>query len=171
MSGYFSKKNELYFAKIVPSAIIPHKRDEDAGYDIYAIINEPVKILPRETRLISTGIACAVSSDYYLQVEERSSIGSKGLKKSAGVIDSGYRGEIKIALTNTTNHPFVLVRSEADYQRSDAMDDTEVIVTTKKTIAQLVVHVVPHMFVQELSYNELKNIPSARNLGGFGSTD
>ena len=94
--------NDLVFAKVRPDAIIPTKEKENAGYDIYANFeNEFLIIPPHKTTLIPTGIASALSDKYYLQVHERGSTGSKGIKYSAGVIDSGYRNEIFIALTNT----------------------------------------------------------------------
>ena len=92
----------LKFAKVRPSAKIPTKNIENAGFDIYADFSEDYLFIPaHSTILIPTGIASAMSSDLYLQVEERGSTGSKGIKKSAGIIDSSYRGEIFIAITNT----------------------------------------------------------------------
>lgn len=167
--------NILYFSKIRPTAIIPTKKDEDAGYDIYADITEPIVIHSGETKLIPTGIASAMSSNYYLQVEERSSIGAKGIKKSAGVIDSGYRGEIKIALTNTNKNAVVLANSERDFYKAvfECTGETNIgwmALYTNKAIAQLIVHRVYKMDVKEISYEELKKIPSTRGDGGFGSS-
>ena len=167
--------NILYFAKIRSTAIIPTKKDEDAGYDIYADITEPIVIHSGETKLIPTGIASAMSSNYYLQVEERSSIGAKGIKKSAGVIDSGYRGEINIALTNTTQNAVILANSERDFNRMvfEHSGETKIGWTalyTNKAIAQLIVHKVCEMNVKEIPYEKLKQIPSARGVGGFGSS-
>lgn len=97
-------ENDLVFSKVRPDAIIPTKEEENAGYDIYANFeNEFLIIPPHQTILIPTGIASAMSDKYYLQVHERGSTGSKGIKYSAGVIDSSYRGEIFIALTNTNS--------------------------------------------------------------------
>ena len=95
-------ENNLFFAKVKPSAKIPKKRNEDAGYDIYACFDESYLVIdPGETKLIPTGIASAFDESKYIQLEERGSTGSKGIKRSAGVIDSGYRGEWFVALTNT----------------------------------------------------------------------
>jgi len=91
-NGYMA--NDLLFAKVKPNAIIPTKKEENAGYDIYACFDENTHYLvipPQETILVPTGIASAMNNNYYLQVEERGSTGSKGIKKSAGVIDSSYR--------------------------------------------------------------------------------
>ena len=109
-------EEKILFAKVKESAIIPSKEEENAGYDIYACwegITPQDKILrPHATKLIPTGIACALPSKYYFQVEERGSTGSKGIKKSAGVVDSGYRGEIFIAITNSTNNYLVFGEKE-----------------------------------------------------------
>ena len=91
--------NDLVFAKVKPNAIIPTKEDENAGYDIYACFDEDYMVIPpHSTKLIPTGIASALSDKYYLQVHERGSTGSKGIKYGAGVIDSSYRGENFICL-------------------------------------------------------------------------
>lgn len=103
------KNNKLYWAKVKPEAIIPTKDDENAGYDIYACFEEDyIVIPPHETRLIPTGVACAVSKDYYLQVQERGSTGSKGMKYGAGVIDSSYRGQIFICISNVNNESIII---------------------------------------------------------------
>ena len=88
------KKDEILFAKVDKHAIIPSKRDEDAGYDIYPCFDEDYRvIMPHETAMVPTGIASAFDKSWYVQLQERGSTGSKGIKYGAGVIDSGYRGE------------------------------------------------------------------------------
>ena len=160
------KNNELYWAKVVPEAIIPTKEDENAGYDIYPLFEEDCKIImPHTTKLIPTGIACAVSEGYYLQVEERGSTGSKGIKKSAGVIDSSYRGEIFIAITNCNDKPIVINKNVNQFPLDDY-----IVYPYSKAIAQLVIHEVPKMDVKEISYEELKTIPSKRGVGALGSS-
>ena len=95
--------NELYFAKVKDGATIPSKRVEDGGYDVYACFEEDyIVIQSHETKLIPTGLASAVSSDYVILLRERGSNGSKGIGQRAGVIDSGYRNEWFVPLTNTT---------------------------------------------------------------------
>ena len=60
---------KIYFAKVKPGGRIPSKRDEDAGYDIYGLIDEPYIVLEsRETCMIPTGIASACSEEYYFQL-------------------------------------------------------------------------------------------------------
>ena len=101
--------NDLLFAKVRPDAIIPTKEDENAGYDIYACFDEDYIIIPpHKTKLIPTGIASAVCSKYYLQVHERGSTGSKGMKYGAGVIDSSYRGDIFICVNNVNDTSIII---------------------------------------------------------------
>ena len=76
---------KLLFAKVREGAKIPTKRDEDAGRDLYACFEEEyIIIYPHTTYLVPTGIATAFSSDYYAQIQERGSTGSKGIKYGAG---------------------------------------------------------------------------------------
>ena len=59
----------LYFAKLRPDAILPAKREEDAGYDIYICLDEDFLCLaPHETRALPAGIASACAPDYYFQI-------------------------------------------------------------------------------------------------------
>ena len=92
------------FARVRPTAIIPTKRDEDAGFDIYADFEDDFIIIdPHTTTLIPTGIASACDADYCFILKERGSTGSKGIAQRCGVIDSGYRNEWFVPITNTTN--------------------------------------------------------------------
>lgn len=178
MEELFKKGNELYFAKIRPSATIPTKREEDAGYDIYADFAEDTLVIKaHSTYPVPTGIATAFSKNYYIQVEERSSTGKIGLKKSAGVIDSGYRGEYFILLTNANKKDVVISKLTAEelgktfksggkkYKTKDC-----IIYPYSKGIAQLIVLPVPKMECKELPYDKLKQIESQRGDGKFGSS-
>jgi dUTP pyrophosphatase len=164
--------NQLLFAKVRENAIIPTKREEDAGYDIYPCPREEdgiglVKgfIIPaHSTKLIPTGIASAFSSDYYIQIEERGSTGAKGIKKSAGVIDSGYRDEWFIAISNVNDKDLII----ADEEIKDYGD--AIYYPLNKAIAQAVVLPVPKMEVSEIGYDELKNIKSERGMGKLGDS-
>ena len=163
--------NGLYFAKTNPKAIIPTKSDENAGYDIYACIDDDIILNPHETKLIPTGIAAAVSKDYYIQVQERGSTGSKGIKYGAGVIDSGYRGEIFIAITNANSIPLHIIKDTEPTTHIDPWDQENIIYPASKAIAQLIVHRVPVMDVREVSYEELASIESERGTGALGSSN
>ncbi|OOB80579.1 MAG: dUTP pyrophosphatase [Epulopiscium sp. Nuni2H_MBin003] len=139
----------IYFAKMNDKAILPSKRVEDAGYDIYACCDD-IAIATGETKLIPTGIASAFSDDYVAIIKERSSLGKLGLGVRGGVIDSGYRGEWKIAMTNHSNQ--------------------DIVISTKKAIVQCIFVEVPKIKVQEIEYNDLLKIKSERGVGGFGSS-
>ena len=103
---------QLIFAKVRPNAKIPTKRTEDAGRDIYPCFDEDYIIIPPlHTVMIPTGIASAFSSDYYAQIQERGSTGTQGIKYGAGVIDSGYRGEWFVPITNCNSVPLIIKKS------------------------------------------------------------
>lgn len=166
--------NQLFWAKVKPNAIIPSKEEENAGYDIYAYRedkNTEYRFEPFETKLIPTGVAAAVSKKYYLQVQERGSTGGKGIKYGAGVIDSSYRGEIFIAITNTHDYPMVFGPEHQETHVSSVNGKTvEIYYPITKAIAQLVVHDVQEMQPKEIGYEDLKQIPSKRGTGALGSS-
>ncbi len=93
-------KMEIKVKKLTDTAIVPTKsRKTDAGYDLYA--DEDKAIYPEETKLISTGIAFAIPDGYAGLIWDRSGLGSKGIHRHAGVVDSSYRGEVKVCLSNS----------------------------------------------------------------------
>lgn len=171
-------ENEIYFAKIRPTAIIPNKKREDAGYDLYADFEENFFVIePGKTRAIPTGIAVAFSQKYYIQVEERSSMAKIGIKKSGGVMDSGYRGEYLIMTYNTNDKPFVIsnisfdeIEDEFEVGGKLYKKDECILYPKSKAICQLVLQEIPVLDEKEISYEELKAISSERGAGGFGST-
>ncbi len=170
------KGNKVFFAKLNPKGIIPSKKDENAGYDIYACFDDDYILLNEfETKPISTGIAWACSEDYYMQIYERSSTGIKGIKYSAGVIDSGYRGEFKIAIFNGTGKKliFTYLEDEKLFTKYPEFknDKKYLIYNCKKAIAQGVIHKVNKMEISEISYEELKQIPSTRKDNWNGSSN
>lgn len=179
MKEYYKSGNELYFAKIREDAILPTKRAEDAGYDIYANFEGDTLVIPPHTTVnVPSGIAATFSKDYYIQVEERGSTGKIGLKKSAGVMDSGYRGEYLILLTNTNSYPIVISKLSKEELGKTFVSNGKKYKTKKcliypytKGIAQLVVLPVPTMTTKEITYEELQSIPSLRGSGKFGSSN
>lgn len=121
-----------------------------AGMDLAACIDEPITIKAGEHKIIPTGISIALPSNQYVAlVYVRSSLGFKKgvtLSNSVGVIDSDYRGEIKVSLANLSSNDFV--------------------VSPGDRVAQLVITPVciPEIeFVDELTKTD-------RGEGGFGST-
>ena len=166
---------KVKFAKVRPDAIIPSKRDEDMGFDIYACFDEDyIVINPHETKLIPTGIASACDIGYGFELFERGSTGSKGIARRCGIIDSGYRNEWFVGLTNTTNKVmFISKLSETETYKNyygDIMPESFVY-PYSKAIVQAIVAPVPKTEVEELSYDELKEIKSERGMGALGSSN
>ena len=161
----------IKFAKVRPTAKIPTKRIEDAGYDIYADFEEDyIRIKPHETVMIPTGLASACNPEYYFELKERGSTGTKGLAQRCGVIDSGYRNEWFVPLTNTTNH-MILIAKESEHLATMIDYDIDMIIYPyEKAICQAVLRRVPTAEVEEVTYDELKEIKSERGLGALGSS-
>ena len=162
---------ELKFAKTREGAVIPSKRDEDAGYDIYACIEETLVIMPHRTEIVPSGIAAAIEPGYCLLLQERGSTGTLGIAQRCGVIDSGYRGEIMVPLTNTTDRPVLLYNPAAVGPTVTFVGETPPIrYPTTKAITQALVLAVPEVELSEISYDELLAIPSERGTGRLGSS-
>ena len=120
-----------------------------AGLDLSACISEPITLEPGCRKLIPTGLAAAIPQGAAGMIYARSSLGTKhgiALSNGVGVIDSDYRGELKVGLTNLSDEPYTI-------QPGDR-------------IAQLMV--VP---VGQAAVHELEELPPTdRGAGGFGST-
>lgn len=163
------------FAKVRPDAKIPSKRDEDMGFDIYACFDEDyIVIHPQETKLIPTGIASSCDPEYGFVLRERGSTGSKGIALRCGVIDSGYRNEWFIGLTNTTRKVMFISKLSTQETYNKYYDDImpkSFVYPYSKAIAQALVIPVPQVKVEEITYDELQTIPSERGLGALGSSN
>lgn len=161
-------EDELIFAKVKPSAIIPSKRDEDAAYDIYACFDDDYLVIPpHKTVLIPTGIATVFSPKWVALLRERGSNGSKGIAQRAGVIDSGYRGEWFVPLTNTNRVPVVIVKKGVELP---LIYNDAIIYPYEKGIAQLLMVEVPKLRTKEITYEELQKYTSERGTGALGSS-
>lgn len=136
--------------KLKENAILPaYGSAEAAGADLYACLEAPVLVEPGETAWIPTGIALEVPKGCAGLVYARSSLGAKrGLAPAnkVGVIDSDYRGEIRVVLLN---------HSKA----------TQVIEPGERVAQFLITPVLtpPYVESEELS-------DTSRGVGGFGST-
>ena len=87
--------------KLDPSAAVPtYAHDGDAGMDMRACLPDILRIWPGETAMVPTGIAMEIPPGHFGSARERSGLAVKGLRLGGGVIDSGYRGEVKGILTN-----------------------------------------------------------------------
>lgn len=165
------EKPYIKVKKLKKNAIVPSKRDEDAGYDLYAVIDEEYNILmPGEIKLMPTGISIEIPKDFVFYLAERGSTGSKGIAKRAGIIDSGFRGEIFVALNNTSNKPVIFYKNEAiinDLLKSKGFSIENVtLYPLTKAIAQGLLLYCPHVEIEEV--NELGE--SLRGTGILGSS-
>jgi dUTP pyrophosphatase len=148
---------KLYWKKLKPSAKAPTVAHPgtDLGYDVYAA--ETVALMPGRVTLVSTGIAIEFEPAHGAILKDRSSLASKGIRTSAGVIDCGYRGEIRVAMTLDTDAP----------ARSDRVQDGAYMVREGDKIAQLVP--VKPLTMFEVEQSEVLS-ETKRGEGGFGST-
>ena len=98
----------LFVEILSESAILPSVAHpgEDLGFDLYAL--NSVDLLPGKVTMVSTGIAALFVSDtnpeekWGFLYRDRSSMASKGIAVSGGVIDAGYTNELRVLLTNHT---------------------------------------------------------------------
>jgi dUTP pyrophosphatase len=140
---------DLPVIKLNPSAVLPTRgHPGDAGLDLYSI--EPAHMGPGERWSVGTGIAVEIPAGHAGLVLPRSGLAREhgiALVNSPGLIDAGYRGEVRVLLLNTD--PAETVRIEAGAR-----------------IAQLVV--TPIALAEPVEATELSE--SSRGEGGFGST-
>jgi dUTP pyrophosphatase len=110
-----------------------------AGMDIRAVLDDPMIVAPGATVLVPTGFAMAVPNGYEAQVRPRSGLAIKhriGVLNAPGTIDSDYRGEVRVILTNFGSEEFTIRRGDriaqmvvapyvkAEWDERDSLDDT-----------------------------------------------
>jgi dUTP pyrophosphatase len=162
-----SQENTVLFAKVNPTAIIPSKRLEDAGFDIYACFDElEMTVNPGEIKLIPTGIASSFSTSHVMVLKERGSTGTKGMALRCGIIDSGFRNEWFVPINNTSTKKIVITKDE-----NRIADNNETVYPYSKAIAQALLLPVPQVNIEEVSYEEIQQIKSERGLGQLGSSN
>ncbi|MCA1833745.1 MAG: dUTP diphosphatase [Actinomycetota bacterium] len=140
---------DILVRRLSEAATVPARAHRgDAGLDLFAA--EGVTLKPGERATVATGIAVAIPDGYAGFVQPRSGAAAKhglGLVNSPGLIDSGYRGEVRVILINL--------------DRNEPIE-----IHTGDKIAQLVVMPVP-----ELAVRVVDDLPSsARGERGFGSS-
>lgn len=141
----------LKIKKLRDDAKIPKRATTgSAGMDLYACIDDEIEIKKHEIKLIPTGISIALEDERYVAlIYARSGLAIKhGIAPAncVGVIDSDYRGEVCVGLTNFSNEPYVIKKDER--------------------IAQMVIS--PVELPEILEVEELDD--TERSNGGFGST-
>ena len=161
---------KILFAKVKPDAIIPTKREEDAGFDIYGLFDEEnIVINPHETKMIPTGLATAFDSKYVAILKERGSTGTKGIGQRSGVVDSGYRNEIFVPITNHNDKPLIITK-ETNQTTLEILAEDYIIYPYSKAICQMILLELPQLQTKEISYEELKNIKSERGMTCLGQS-
>lgn len=161
------------FARVRPDAKIPSKRDEDAGYDLWPCFeNDWIEIQPFESKLIPTGIASAIESNYAFIFRERGSTGTKNIKVNAGVIDSGFNGEWFVSIYNANKVPLFISKFGTTGEQSPITEHPDAILYPyDKAIAQAILIQVPHAEIEEVNYSEIANRNTERGTGQLGSTN
>ena len=163
--------SKLYWAKVKEDAIIPTKRDEDAGYDLYPCFKEDYLVIkPLHTRLVPLGVATAFDASYVMILKERGSTGTKGIAQRSGVIDSGYRGEYMAPVTNVNDKPICIIKEAALESWSGPKREEYIIYPYEKALCQGVLLQMPQLESEELSYEELQKMESKRMSGLLGSS-
>jgi len=126
-----------------------YKTTGASGMDLMAFTKQPIKLAPKSSCLVPTGLSVAFSEEYEIQIRPRSGLAAKNnisVLNTPGTIDSDYRGEIKIILFNHGSSEFII--------------------NNKDRVAQMIL-----MPVNKMDLEEVENLPDTlRGKGGFGST-
>jgi len=141
---------KVLIKKLDPAVEIPtYKTQGASGMDLMAFIKQPIKLPPKSSCLVPTGLSVAFSNDCEIQIRPRSGLAAKSnisVLNTPGTIDSDYRGEIKIILFNHGDNDFVI--------------------NNKDRVAQMIL-----MPVHKMELEEVEILPNTlRGKGGFGST-
>lgn len=153
--------NKIGFQRVIPSAKVPTKAyPTDAGYDLYSCVYKRLNSMERA--VISTGICVEIPEGFYGRVAPRSGLAIRdGIDVLAGVIDSGYRGELGVILINLVVQPFV-TQQDITFEASSSFD-----IHPGDRIAQLIIERHYNMEWEERSVLEKE---TERSQEGFGST-
>ena len=141
---------KVLIKRLNPAVEIPtYKTAGASGIDLMAFIEKPIKLAPKSSFLVPTGLFVAFSNEYEIQIRPRSGLAAKNnisVLNTPGTIDSDYRGEIKIILFNHGSIEFII--------------------NNKDRIAQMIL-----MPVHKMELEEVENLPDTlRGKRGFGST-
>ena len=141
---------KVLIKKLDPTVEVPaYKTTGSSGMDLMAFLKIPIKLAPKNSCLVPTGLSVAFSEEYEIQIRPRSGLAAKNnisVLNTPGTIDSDYRGEIKVILFNHGSKEFVI--------------------NNKDRIAQMILTPV-HKIILE----EVEDLPTTlRGKGGFGST-
>jgi dUTP pyrophosphatase len=126
-------------AKLHPAAVLPNYAHRGPFGDLAADISalEPTELAPGEIKAVRSGIAFEFPAEFGALVEDRSGLAMKGICTLAGVIDPGYRGELKVVLINLGKGSFqvkagdriaqlrIVRRVEVEFTEVDGVSSTE----------------------------------------------
>jgi dUTP pyrophosphatase len=136
---------ELRVKRIHPEAKLPvYGHPGDAGLDLFSVVD--CELGPGEVFAVPTGIQVAVPAGHVGLVWDKSGISLKSVHRLAGVVDSGYRGEVQVVMINLGAVPFAVRKG--------------------MKIAQMLVQ--PVAAVEVVESDSLDG--TSRGEGGFGST-
>jgi len=141
---------KLKMKKLRENAVFPERKTSgSAGYDLCACLASEFMIEPGDLVIIPTGLAVELEEGYSAMIFTRSGLGIKHgihVSNGVGVIDSDYRGEIHVGLTNAGKTPYKIAPGER--------------------IAQMILM---RVFTPEIE--EIQTLSETeRGSGGFGST-
>ncbi len=125
----------LKVKRIVPEAKLPaYGHPGDAGLDLFSVTDHD--LAPGEVFGVPTGIQVAVPEGHVGLIWDKSGISLERIHRLAGVIDAGYRGEVRVVLVNLGNHVFAVKKgmkiaqmliqpvSSVEVAEADELDDT-----------------------------------------------
>jgi dUTP pyrophosphatase len=136
---------ELKVKRIHPDAKIPaYGHPGDAGMDLFSVVDRV--LAPGEVFAVPTGIQVAIPAGFVSLIWDKSGVSLKGVHRLAGVVDAGYRGEVRVVMINLGKEPFAL--------------------KTGMKIAQMLIQPVATVTIVETETLD----DTSRGQGGFGST-
>jgi len=138
---------KLRVKRISPGAKLPvYGHPGDAGMDLFAA--EEVVLGAGEVKAVPTGVKMAIPVGYVGLIWDKSGISLQGVHRLAGVVDAGYRGEVRVVMVNLGKKPYVFKSGQK--------------------VAQMLIQPVQAVEVVDVGEDELDE--TARGEGGFGST-
>lgn len=137
--------SKLIVEKIYSDAKLPQKAHlGDAGFDLYS--HDYYSIPPYAHELVSTGIKLAIPPGHVGLIWDKSGVAFEGMKTMGGVIDSNYRGEIKVIIKNLSEEMYNIVPGQK--------------------VAQILIQAINDLEISEEKIND----ETEREAGAFGSS-
>ncbi|HEX5411020.1 MAG TPA: dUTP diphosphatase [Terriglobia bacterium] len=130
---------KIMVAKVQANASLPRYSHSGPFGDLAADLAaaEDVSLAAGETKAVATGLAFEFPPEYGALIEDRSGLALKGITTLAGVIDPGYRGELKVVMTNLGSKHFnihpgdriaqlrIVRRIEAEFIEVESLSETQ----------------------------------------------